>query len=192
MCVRTVMAGRLYGFPKSACCFVPPRCASSLSLLCNHVQWVSCAGFKVLRTNRLEDTQILYGKIQEQLQELYGSLPRGGTGGAERLLTFQEWRTRCKHATCPTVRDVWTQMLISVQGPLPWPAAAACMCRMHAHLRRAAAALLLAGRSHGQTVRCSGGTPQGCSETGTAAAFGCCVFGPCQLAGDLSLSALVV
>ena len=42
--VRTVMAGWLYGFLKSACCLVPPRCGFSLSLFCNHGHVIASQG----------------------------------------------------------------------------------------------------------------------------------------------------
>lgn len=75
-----------------------------------------CAGFKVLRTSRLEDTQALYGQIHGHLQCMYASLPRGGRGGAEALLAFSDWIARCKDSTCQTLRDVWIQMLLAAQG----------------------------------------------------------------------------
>lgn len=77
---------------------------------------VAGAGFKVLRTARLEETQALYGEVHGQLHRMYASLPRGGRAGAEPLLAYTDWTARCKESTCQTLRDVWIQMLLAAPG----------------------------------------------------------------------------
>lgn len=94
-----------------------------------------CAGFKVLRTDRLEDTQELYGRMQDMLRGLYGSLPRGGRDGAETLPDYAAWIARCKDSMSQTLRDVWIQMLLAAQGARAVPAARAVVSMLRFRCR---------------------------------------------------------